>query len=106
MLDTFIRYNNLQEVRRIRYVTANAQQRLPEETQLLLWYMYDKMTVEQDYLQIFQLYEHDGVQYIKHHQEQPSWKEECIYLTDSIVNEKVYIIINGDIQTMLLAEDY
>lgn len=90
----------------MRYITSNASSRIPIETQLIMWNMFDRMTIEKDYLQIFNLSSQGGIQKIRHSQEQPLWSEKVIYLTDNSVNEKVYIITENDYETMLLAEDY
>ena len=91
----------------IRYITSNAQNRIPPLLQLFLWNLFDEMNVKsKDYLQVFNLTVRDGNQNIKHIQEQPKYSKEYTVLCDSPVTEKVYIIIEGDIQTMLLAEDY
>ena len=72
-----------------------------------MWRLVDEMNIEnRDYLQVFNLSVIDGCQHIKHTQEQPKYCKEYTVLCDSPVTEKVYIIIEDNIQTMLLAEDY
>lgn len=88
------------------YITTNASNRIPERTQLLLWMLFDQMQVEKDYLQIFNMSIQNGKQHIRHHQEQPPWSEEILFLTDAPVAEKIYIITEGEYSTMMLAEDY
>ena len=90
----------------MRYITTNAASRIPEGTQLLLWMLFDRMRAERDYLQIFNLSVQNEKQHIRHHQEQPPWSEEILFLTDTPVAEKVYIITEGEYSTMMLAEDY
>lgn len=90
----------------VRYITSNEENRIPVEIQLLLWYLFDTMNEEKDYLQIFDLKISDGKQLIHHYQEQPQWSEEVFLLTDNPITEKVYIITENGNETMLLAEDY
>lgn len=57
----------------MRYITANASGRVPLETQLILWCLFDRMNPSyRDYLQIFNLSRQDGKQLIRHHQEKPA----------------------------------
>ena len=91
----------------IRYITSNAQNRIPVFLQLFMWNLVDEMNIEnRDYFQVFKLTVRDGNQHIKHFQEQPEYSKEYTILCDNPVTEKVYIIIEDDYQTMLLAEDY
>ena len=91
----------------IRYITSNAQNRIPVFLQLFMWNLVDEMNIEnRDYFQIFELTVRDGNQHIKHFQEQPEYSKEYTILCDNPLTEKVYIIIEDDYQTMLLAEDY
>ena len=90
----------------VRYITSNAENRIPVESQLLMWYLFDTMNEEKDYLQIFDLKISDGKQLICHHQEQPQWSEEVFLRTDNPVTEKVFIITENGNEAMLLAEDY
>ena len=90
----------------MRHITSNAMSRIPAETQILMWFMLDSMEEDKDYLQILNLSIKDGNQIIRHHQEYPIWEEEVVLLTDSPVTEKVYIIVENGLETMMLAEDY
>ena len=90
----------------MRYITTNADTRIPKETQLIMWFMLDRMKIEKDYLQIFSLSIKDNQQHILHSQEQPPWREEVLFESDTPVKEKVYIIKEGNYETMMLAEDY
>lgn len=90
----------------MRYITANANTRIPIATQIIMWSLLDRMKTEKDYLQIFKLSVLDGKQKILHTQEQPKWSEEILYTTDAPITEKVYIIKENDYEIMLLAEDY
>ena len=91
----------------MRVVTTNCDSRVPLSTQLAMWWMYDNTGAEErDYFHVFELTAKEGCQEIFHYQEQPEWKETLISFTDEAVTEKVYIINDGDHETMLLAEDY
>jgi hypothetical protein len=91
----------------MRVVTTNCDSRVPLSTQLTLWWMYDNTGAEErDYFHVFELTAKEGCQEIFHYQEQPEWQETLISFTDEAVTEKVYIINDGDHETMLLAEDY
>ena len=90
----------------IRCVSSNLVNRIPEETQFMMWYMVDMMNEDKDWLQIFNLTVKDGIQHITHHQEEPEFREECVLLTNNPVEEKVYIILESELSTMILAEDY
>lgn len=90
----------------MRYITTNADTRIPKETQIIMWFMLDRMEIEKDHLQIFSLSIKDNKQHILHSQEQPSWSEEVLFESDTPVKEKVYIIKEGDYETMMLTEDY
>ncbi len=91
----------------MRVVTTNCDSRVPLSTQLAMWWMYDNMTAKKkDYFQVFELAAKKGCQEIFHYQEQPKWQETLICFTDDAVTERVYIIDDGDHETMLLAEDY
>ena len=90
-----------------RVITSNASNRLPVEVQLLLWYLADSMKVEKkDYFQVFELTDNNGCQQIRHFQEEPEWEETIILLDRNPIIEKVYIIYDEGVTTMLLAEDY
>ena len=90
----------------MRFITANATERIPIETQIVLWLMYDRMKGEKDYLQIFILHAREDEQEIIHKQENPPKWEGLIYDTETPVTEKVYIIDYGEYEIMLLAEEY
>ena len=90
----------------MKYITSNANSKIPKETQLLIWYLLDSMDEDADYLQIFELSIVGANQRIRHYQEQPYWNEEIVLLTDYPITAKVYIITENGHATMMLAEDY
>ena len=50
----------------MRFITANAADRIPIETQIVMWLMLDRMKGEKNYLQIFNLKALDNEQQIIH----------------------------------------
>lgn len=89
-----------------RYATKGISEAVPICIQHILWYMIDTMKAEKDYLQIFELSEKAGQQYIVHRQEQPNYSMQYTFnVTDPIV-AKIYVIDDGSHSTMLLAEEY
>jgi hypothetical protein len=90
-----------------RYLTQGVQADIPFELQFFMWECIDNLSVEKDYLQVFELENADGIQRIHHFSEQPEYSMEYLLPTipDSITT-KVYIIDDGEHSTMLLAEEY
>ena len=90
-----------------RYLTRGVNAEIPVELQMLMWQCVDNMPEPKDYLQVFRLSSLDGIQRIQHTSEQPEYKME--YLLPTIaepITAKVYIIDDGELYTMLLAEEY
>ena len=90
-----------------RYLTRGVQADIPFELQFFMWECIDNLSVEKDYLQVFELENADGIQRIHHFSEQPEYSME--YLLPAIpdpITTKVYVIDDGDHCTMLLAEEY
>lgn len=92
-----------------RYITSGVNEQISIDIQLFCWQCYDavKVTGKYDYLQVFELKavgEH--TQQIEHRQEVPTYKQ--IYHLKSInpINQKIFIIDEGEYATMLLAEEY
>ncbi|MBK5240254.1 DUF960 family protein [Clostridium sp.] len=78
---------------------------------LKLWDLYDEMDIsEKDYLQVFELRTKINmkgiVQEIEHTQEEPQYSKTYKYFTDGPVEAKVYIIVEDDYSTMLIANEY
>lgn len=86
---------------------------VPLEQQMLMWGILDKFLaqgVEIDYLQVIELsikMDEKGKkqQLIKHRQEVPSYQREYIVSVEQPINEKIFIIDDGN-TTMLLASEY
>ena len=93
-----------------KYVTKGVIAEVPVYLQMLMWGMIDNMEVdEKDYLQIFRLNgSGDMVQKIVHEQEVPRYRKEYYVpvCEGGVVDNKVYVIDDGDYCTMLLAEEY
>ena len=65
------------------------------------------MTIQQDYLQVFELSEEKGKQKIEHSQEVPEYKREHLFnVGTSIFSGKVFVIDDETHSTMLLASEY
>jgi len=91
-----------------KYLTAGVDCEIPIELQVFIWNCITNLSVEKDYLQVFELSSTEtGLQKIIHIQEQPDYKKE--YLIDmpfEAVETKIFVIDDGDHSTMLLAEEY
>ena len=89
-----------------RYLTKGVQADIPFELQLFMWECISHMPEERDYFQAFDLDILDGKQYIRHFLEQPEYSQDYMIGFENLVNQKVYVIDDGDHSTMLLAEEY
>lgn len=97
-----------------RYITKGINARLPIEIQLMLFGGLDLMRIKTgdqlDYLQIFKLktVEQDKkfLLRITHEQEIPEAGLDYFMVIDEPIDEKVYIIDDGERITMLLGEEY
>ena len=86
----------------MRLMTRGINEALAFEVQLLLWSLYDSMAVaEKDYLQIFETLE-DGT--LLHFSEDPEYRAE--HPDMPVLPEKVYIIRDDTVETMLFASEY
>jgi len=84
-----------------RLMTRGINETLDFGTQLLLWSLYDNMEGEKDYLQVFETSE-DGN--LVHFSEDPAYRAE--YPGMPVLPEKVYIIRDDAVETMLFASEY
>ena len=92
---------------RKRLVTSNVLREVPLGWQMMLWDFVDKLLIEQDYLQVFELSTVNGFQRIIHTQECPPYRKE--YRFSPIlhaVTAKIYIINDETHATMLFAHEY
>ena len=91
-----------------KYLTAGVDREIPIELQVFIWNCITNLSVEKDYLQVFELSSTEtGLQKIIHRQEQPDYEKE--YLIDmpfEAVETKIFVIDDGDHSTMLLVEEY
>lgn len=90
-----------------RFITKGVVENINPLLQISMWQCIDKLTLPQDYLQIFDLTIEDGKQKIKHTQEEPEYHKEYLLNTDvSFYVGKVFVIDDETHSTMLLAEEY
>lgn len=92
-----------------RYVTRGVDENVPLHLMMIMWVLIDrrKEVEELDYLQIFRFSVEDGQQVIIHEQEQPKpFKNRYTLTAQTTFVGKVYVIDDGDHETMLLAEEY
>ena len=98
-----------------RYITCGIDQRLPQDLQRLIWTSVDARILfsdeKIDYLQVFTFKKLDGeILALHHEQEQPPMLN--VHYTnyrpeyEEIINEKIYVIDDGDHSTMLFAYEY
>ena len=98
-----------------RYLTSGIDQRIPQELQLQIWACIDTRLMltkgKIDYLQLFTLEKvGDSMLAIHHEQERP--KMTNIYYINyrqeykDILQEKIFVIDDGDHSTMLFAYEY
>ena len=91
-----------------RYLTRGVKENLSIPIQITLWRMIEKVTVEKDYLQIFEISQLPNNQlHIIHKQEVPEYSSELVISgTIQESNIKIYVIDGGEYSTMLLADEY
>jgi len=94
-----------------KYITKGISIEIPLYLQNIMWYMIETMRVEQkDYLQVFTLertvIDSEVQQKIIHTQEEPDYRYEFCFKSDSPVNAKIFVIDEETHSTMLLASEY
>ena len=92
-----------------RYITSGIESSVPLYLIMILWELIDreKQNTKLDYLQIIRLSKENGKQRIVHEQEQPKpFKKTYVYRMPETFTGKIYVIDDGDHETMLLAEEY
>lgn len=98
-----------------RFITKGVDTNVPKEIQLLCWSLVDELVKENniviDYLQIFEFEKHqEGKILITHRQEEPVYQKSYeLKLEENIVHfdiSKLWLIDDGENQTMLLPEEY
>lgn len=93
-----------------RYITRGVAHEIDPIVQAKLWDMVDRIPIQKDYLQIFQLSFtlENGVamQKIIHMQEQPAYSTTVVIETYNPTNYKIYVIDDETHSTMLLSTEY
>jgi len=100
-----------------RYVTSGINAEMPITYQIILWNTIDSLRdagQEMDYLQVFEfstMEDANGkvLQNIRHFQEVPFYEKKYslpIKTKEEGIDEKVYVIDDGDHATMLFASEY
>ena len=89
-----------------RLATRAICERISFELQVYMWHCIDALEVEQDYLQVFRLFNKDGKQMMVHEQEVPPYKKEYLLVGYEPIDAKIFVINDGDYATMLFAEEY
>lgn len=91
-----------------RYITRGVNESIPPLLQSAMWDALNRVDKDLDYLQIFSLKRYRGdLTIIDHYQEHPKYQS-TIYLPNFPVSSdmKVYIVIEDNYATMMLAEEY
>ncbi|WP_195346671.1 DUF960 family protein [Paraclostridium sordellii] len=90
------------------YITRGIQYEVPVLLQVSMWSMIEQINIHRDYLQIFRLKPTSTNKVIiEHAQEQPKYESKVI--VDKVTlegNIKVYIVIENEYMTMMLADEY
>lgn len=92
-----------------RYITRGVNETLDLTLQLLLWSLVDELTIEKDYLQVFNLRREGDIVKIEHTQEVPDYKSFISVNAEELEFQgavKIYAIDSGEYSTLLLAEEY
>ena len=92
-----------------RYLTHGINEQIPINIQLFCWQCYDaaKVTGNYDYLQVFELKQLDEqTQQVEHRQEVPEYKQIYYLKSTNPIDQKIFIIEEGEYVAMLLAEEY
>jgi len=95
-----------------KFITANAQDRLPLEVQIRLWQELDRSSYETglDYLQVFDIKQLGSKIEVTHRQEVPAYSR--VFRMHALVGDALVYIISSldenreEYSTMLMAEDY
>ena len=98
-----------------RYVTGGIDERVPQELQCLIWASIEARIFfangKIDYLQVFTFKKIDGEMLALHHEQEHPPMLNVHYTNyrpeyEEIINEKIYVIDDGDHSTMLFAYEY
>ncbi|MDY3959141.1 DUF960 family protein [Romboutsia timonensis] len=96
-----------------KYITIGIKEQIGIDIQLFMWNEIEKrinLKKELDYLQVFNISIIDkdkGIVKIEHTQEIPEYKKTSIIKSKEIRNNlKVFVILEAEYSTMLLASEY
>lgn len=91
-----------------RYLTKGVKEQVSIPLQITLWSMIEKLEIEVDYLQIFEIEQLANSQLsITHKQEEPEYQS--ITILPGVIQSnkiKIYVIDDHEYATMLLADEY
>lgn len=91
-----------------RYMTREIAEEIPLEINILIWSLIDSLTIEKDYLQIFELNPiGKGIVEIIHKQEVPAY-ESYIYINNDDIKDKfkIYAIDSVEYSTLMFSYQY
>ena len=91
-----------------RYITVGIHRNIPPPIQEFLWELIDRLEVEKDYLQVFELTVSKRQQELEHRQEKPPYSKRYIlrHFTSKPITAKIFVIGNSEYSTMMLASEY
>ena len=90
-----------------RFITKGVMENIDPLLQIFMWDCIEKIPLQKDYLQVFELAKENEKLKITHSQEQPEYKKEYLLRTDApFYVGKVFVIDDETHITMLLAEGY
>ena len=91
-----------------RYKTCGISNDIPQIVQEFLWKLIEDLTVEKDYLQVFEIETADEMSIqVTHSQEEPEYQSKCfVNCSPPCPPCKIFVIDDGPHSTMLLAEEY
>ena len=91
-----------------RYITRGIAEEVNAEMQMVLWSLIDELSVDKDYLQIFEISSvGDGVVRVVHKQEIPHYKKEYFLDMHSTPSTyKIFVIDSGTYSTMMFSSEY
>ncbi len=91
-----------------RYMTREIAENIPVEIAILLWELIDNLTIEKDYLQVFEI-NPIGVEVLEivHKQEVPKY-EASVYIQNGLIKDKlkIYAIDSIEYSTMMFSNEY
>ena len=91
-----------------RYITVGVYKTIPKSIQEFMWELIDDMTIEKDYMQVFELTVSKRQQELEHRQEKPPYSKRYIlrHFTSKPITAKIFVIGNSEYSTMMLASEY